>query len=245
MDLFSELTVERGDIKVTLNGWRPTKGHLREVFEVDIKGLPVFKISLNDADLPVIINRNTFCAAVNQVLNEVWLTFDTPGDPMSREVHAKIQEYQREVKSRQNGLLDAEVVAYANRLKHTYMHNEAFKWGKRSLGVLLSVRRPHNAQIRFKPIRPGHYEVHFTFNCVGFKSGDQKKIAFSYDRSYPIENTEYLRKQLNEWLTITNANNKLEKVSYQALRSTVFNQFDILEPLIKDALVNLNEGNNL
>lgn len=245
MDLFSELVVERGDVKVTLNGYLPTKGHLREVFEVDIVGLPVIKVSLNDADMPVIQKRNDFVNSVKKVLNEVWAEFDIPGDPKGREVHAKIQTFVRAIKDKQNKVLDDEVVAYANRLKQPYMLNPAFSWGKRTLGIRLSTQRPFNAMLRFKPIRPQHYEVHFTFNCFSTRTEKPTKVSFSYDRTYPVENTEYLFKQILEWLKYTFVGNKLDTQSYNELHHEVIRRFKTLEPLIKDALLNLNEGNNL
>ncbi|EBY9763985.1 hypothetical protein D5W64_12800 [Salmonella enterica subsp. enterica serovar Saintpaul] len=245
MDLFSELVVERGDIKVTLNGYLPTKGHLREVFEVDIQGLPTFKVSLNDTDIPIIQDRNSFVNAVRKVLNEVWAEFDIPGDPKGREVHSKIQVFQRAIRDKQNKVLNNEVIAYANRLKQPYMLNPAFSWGRRTLGIRLSRQSPYNAILRFKPIRPQHYEVHFTFNCFSTRTTQLTKVSFSYDRTYPVENIEYLFKQILEWLKYTFENNKLDTQSYNELHDEVVRRFKVLEPLIKDALLNLNEGNNL
>lgn len=237
MDKFSSIVLEHGEVKVTLSGYYPTKGKLQEVFEIDIVGLPIFKVSLNDAELPIINNRATLRTSLNAAFKEIW-------DVTDERIRQKIQPFQHYVKNN-NAQMNALVDQYINGLKHDYMLNSSFR-KQRGLLVDLSSRNPYKAILSFKTNRPGYYDIFLTYTCIVHEKGSQNfKRSFTYNRDYPVQNTKYLRGQIEEWLKQSKIDHKVCPSTHFKLTKEVLSKFDELEPLISNALMNLNEGNNL
>lgn len=237
MDKFSSIVLEHGEVKVTLSGYYPTKGKLQEVFEIDIVGLPIFKVSLNDAELPIINDRASLRGAINSALKEVL-------DVTDENIRQKIQPFQHYVKNN-NAQVNLLVSQYLNGLRHDYMLNPAFRRKKRLL-IEFSNQKPYKADLSFKLLRPGYYEMFFTYTCIIHEPKAQNfKRSFTYTRDYPIQNTKFLRGQLEEWLKQSKIDHKVCPSTHFKLTKKVLTKFDEIESLISNALVNLNEGNNL
>lgn len=237
MDKFSSIVLEHGEVKVTLSGYYPTKGKLQEVFEIDIVGLPIFKVSLNDAELPIINNRATLRSSLNAAFKEIW-------DVTDERIRQKIQPFQHYMKNN-NAKINALVSEYVDGLKHDYMLDSHFRKQK-GLMVDLSSRKPYKAVLSFKTARPGYYGIFLTYTCIVHEPGSQNfKRSFTYNRDYPVQNTKYLRGQITEWLKQSKIDHKVCPSTHFKLTKEVLGKFDQLEPLISNALVNLNEGNNL